>query len=184
MDNTVTEKPNAPQSGARGGTAFEGLIRRFYTGVYNHLVWMCRDTSLAEDLTQETFLQVWQHLPDLRKAQATKAWIHRIARNQYLQHHRRVGVETVAIEQIEDTEPAIWNPAEIRIDQMVLREALGELPEIYREIIVLHNLEELSLPEIGQILEIPLGTVKSRRAKALCLLREALRKQEVADHEV
>lgn len=77
---------------------FERLARRYYAGVYDYLRWLCRDEDLAADLTQETFVQAWRRPPEFRGEPALKAWVFRIARNAFLQHHRRAGIQTVALE--------------------------------------------------------------------------------------
>jgi RNA polymerase sigma-70 factor (ECF subfamily) len=61
-----------------------------------------------------------------------------------------------------------------------VRAALEKLPELYREVVVLHNLEDLPLAQVALVLEIPVGTVKSRRAKAFVALRTLLAEQETA----
>jgi len=171
-----------PPSEARA--LYERLARGFYAGVHNYLCWLSQDVGLAEDLTQETFMQIWQHPPELRGERALRAWVFRVARNQYLQHHRRTRGRTVALDDCADVEHVDWASPDpqVRLEREDLREALRSLlerlPDIYREVIVLHNLEDLSLGQVAEVLEIPKGTVKSRRAKAFSMLRHLLQEQE------
>ena len=169
---------------ARDKALFERLARRHYAGVYNYLCWMSRNTALAEDLTQETFVQIWRHLPEVRSEKAVRVWVYRVARNTCLQHRRRAGLDTVSLEDCAGSEPAgpLEAQPELRVEQGELRRlvqaAVEELPDAYREVIVLHNLEGLSLAQVGDVLHVPVGTVKSRRARAFRMLRKLL--QEVA----
>ena len=187
---TTAREVAAGSAAAKQQAVFERLARRFYAGVYNYLCWICRDAALAEDLTQETFMQIWQHPPELRNERALKAWVYRVARNEYLQHRRRAGLDTVVLEDSTDAsraDGAAPNPQrqhERDAFRSAVRAAVGKLPDHYREVIVLHNLEGLSLAQIAEVLEIPEGTVKSRRAKAFSKLRHLLQEQEVGTDEL
>jgi RNA polymerase sigma-70 factor (ECF subfamily) len=183
MSMTARERA-AAMSAARERALFERLARRYYAGVYSYLRWLSREDALAEDLTQETFMQIWQHPPEVRGEGALRAWVYRIARNQYLQHRRRAGLETVALDDAEDAAPDLSTPGpELRLEHEELcravRGAVEKLPDLYREVIVLHNLEGFSLHQVAAVLDLPTGTVKSRRAKAFVMLRELLRQEEV-----
>ena len=188
MSTTAREAAIAARRLAQSGVLFERLARRFYAGVFNYLCWVSRDKGLAEDLTQETFMQIWQHPPEMRSERALRAWVFRVARNEYLQHRRRAGLETVAFDDCSEVQQAGSSGADPQLSLVrkdlrdAVRGAVEKLPDHYREVIVLHNLEGLSLAEIAEVLEVPVGTVKSRRAKALSLLRHLL--QEVRNDEV
>ena len=180
MGTTARERAEAVRCSAEGQGAFEAIARRFYAGVYNYLCWISRDRALAEDLTQETFMRIWEHPPELRHERALKAWVYRVARNEFLQHCRRAGLDTVPLGDC--PEPTVLDPRspapEVHMAREALRQAVRraveKLPDHYREVIVLHNLEGLSLTQVAQVLEIPLGTVKSRRVRAFSLLRRLL----------
>jgi len=184
MSTTARDKTNvSPHAATKQQRLFEDLARRFYAGVYNYLRWISRDAGLAEDLTQETFMQVWQHLADMRDRKAARAWVYRIARNQFLQHRRRTGGDTVAFEDCalaDRADPQALNPQhnlEREELQAAVRLAVDRLTDAHREVIVLHNLEGLSLRQIAHVLDVPVGTVKSRRAKAFQALRGSLGKE-------
>ena len=179
-----------PRRTARERMLFERAARRHYAGVYSYLRWVCRDAALAEDLTQETFMQIWRSLPNLRREGALRTWVYRVARSRFLQHRRRAGLETVSLEELGDADhlDADSPDPQVRLERderrRAVRRAVERLPHLYREVIVLHNLEQLSLAQIAQVLEAPIGTVKSRRAKALSMLRHLLAEQEVGTDEV
>jgi len=190
MSTTARETANAARRAAKDRALFERLVRLSYAGIYNYVRWMSRDRGLAEDLTQETFMRVWEHLPELRNERALKAWVFRVARNEFLQRRRRAGLDTVPLQDSGGAEKADCSSPDpqINLERKSLREsvraAVDKLPDGYREVIVLHNLEGLSLAEIARLLEIPKGTVKSRRAKALSMLRNLLQEEEAGNHEV
>jgi len=184
MNTTARVERDAKRRVEKQRASFEALARRFYAGVFNYLCWIGRDVGLAEDLTQEAYMQIWQHPPEVRGDRALKAWVYRVARNQYLQHRRRAGLDTVALDdcpEFAQTDCASASP-QLTLEREQLREAvrgaLARLPDGYREVIVLHNLEGLSLAQVAEVLAIPRGTVKSRRAKAFSLLRHLLQEAE------
>jgi RNA polymerase sigma-70 factor (ECF subfamily) len=185
MGTTVGECVEAPAADTAWRTLFESLARRFYTGVCNYLCWLSRDAVLAEDLTQETFMRIWQHPPELRGGRQLRAWIFRLARNEYLQHRRRAGLDTVALEDGTEAEMTDWQTPgpQAKLEQAEfarrVHRAVDLLRDPYREVILLHNLEGLPLREVAEVLGVPLGTVKSRRAKALVLLRDLMAKETV-----
>ena len=188
--STTAREVAAVKSAAKQQATFERLARRFYAGIYNYLCWISRDAGLAEALTQETFMRIWLHLPKLRSERALKAWVFRVARNEYLQHRRRAGLDTVALEDCAEasradaTTPDPQLQLELKDLRRAVRGAVEKLPDHYREVIVLHNLEGISLAQIADVLEIPEGTVKSRRAKAVSKLRHLLHEQEVGTDEL
>jgi len=159
---------------------YERVARRFYAGVYNYLRWLSRDADLANDLTQDTFVQVWRHLEELRRERAARAWVYQVARNEYLQHCRRSGLETVSLDDCEEADLAGWTGMESYVEFerqwicQAVRGAADRLPAGYREVISLHSLEGLSISQVAQVLGIPEGTVKSRLSKAFALLRKML----------
>jgi len=166
---------------------YEGLARRFYAGVYNYLRWLCRDADLAADLTQQAFVQIWRHPPELRGEHPLKAWVYRVARNEYLQHQRRAGLRTVALDEgmeAAGSDREAPDP-QIRLEREELRQAvragLDRLAPAYREAVVLHHMEGLSSVETASVLGIPKGTVQSRCAKAFALLRQILAREVGCD---
>jgi RNA polymerase sigma-70 factor (ECF subfamily) len=183
MSTTASETARARPGTLRQRLFFERLTRRLYAGVYNYLCWIGRDPQLAEDLTQETFMQVWQHLDEIRDRRAARAWVYRVARREFLQHVRRPGLGAVALDDCPSSDladPQAPDPhvsLERRDLQIAVGQAVEKLADIYREVIVLHNLEGFSLAQVAEVLQIPVGTVKSRRARAFSVLRHLLRRE-------
>ena len=187
MSTTARDKANvSPAKATRQQVLFEDLAQCFHAGVCNYLRWISRDPALAEDLTQETFMRVWRSIDDLRHERAAKAWIFRTARNQFLQQRRRSHLETVPLDDCAEADLASAAPtSELQLERAVLRDsvarALSALSEDQREVIVLHNLEDLSLAQVADVLGLPIGTVKSRRARAFASLRRLLCQEVTSD---
>lgn len=147
-------------------------------------------TSEAEDLVQETFLRAYRSWESFTKGSNCRAWLFTICRNVHLGMGRRAAVrpkevraseldgadEAFAIRQawsddgVEDPEEALFRGI---VDEEVLR-AVDALPEVFREALVLSDLEGLSYGEVGEVLQLPPGTVKSRIFRARRLLHDAL----------
>jgi RNA polymerase sigma-70 factor (ECF subfamily) len=150
--------------------AFEELVRRHQGSTRNLLRSLCHNTALADDLAQETFLQAWKHLRNLRVPEAFAGWLRKLAINLWRQHLRREG--------------AFGKPAEVEAGHVLstpaptecldLNSALGELAPIVRLCIVLSYREGMSHGEIAVATQLPLGTVKSHIARGIARLRELL----------
>jgi len=157
---------------------YDRLVERYHARVYDYLCWLGRDEALAADLTAETFLRLWQHPPDPHRQASERAYVLRIALNQYRQHLRRPEVESVqgddAVEGVvdaADSPPVALEREELRRG---VRWAVERLPETCRAVVLLHSLQGLTLTEVAEALEIPVGTAKSRLAAAFAILRQSL----------
>ena len=153
------------------------LVDRWYgqhaSELYNYLVKRCPDAATASDLLQETFLQVVRHSDQLAKVTMPRAWLFAIARNMLARHYRRQR-DPQAIAQLW-YEPAP-DPEDDRLAAM--QEAIRELPAELRDTLELRLEQELSYEEITHVLDIPIGTVRSRLHNAVRQLRDAMRNQE------
>ena len=169
--------------------AFEDLVRAHEKTVYNLALRMTGDAQDAEDMAQEAFLKAYRSLGDFRGESKFSVWLYRIVSNVCLDFlRRRSRRPTVSLTaEDEEGEEQQWDVPDERLsperllEQKLTREAvqagLRELPEEQREILLLREIKGLSYEEIGEILSLEPGTVKSRifRArKRLCafLLRE------------
>ena len=171
--------------------AFDTLITRYSGDIYSLLYRMTANAEEAADLTQETFLSALKAIRSFRGEAELKTWLFRIAlnhsRNRFRWWKRRKRNETVSIDRpIRDD--GTTTLAEVLADdsespeQAVLRRerqhrlaaAVGALPEIFRETIVLCDVEGFGYDEIARALNINIGTVKSRIARGRELLRKRL----------
>lgn len=170
--------------------AYETLIQRFQHQVYSVVSRLTDDPADVPDLVQEVFLKVFRNISSFRGDSSLKTWIYRIAVNESRNHRRwfgrhrakEVGLEPPALD---DGSREEWLPAgspdpyEITLDHEVrelVEAAFQRISPSYRAALVLREVEELSYEEIAEILEISVGTVKSRILRG----RESLRKQLAA----
>ncbi|MGI8813002.1 MAG: sigma-70 family RNA polymerase sigma factor [Pyrinomonadaceae bacterium] len=171
--------------------AFDNLVRRYSGDVYALLFRMTEDAEEAGDLTQETFLSALKAVKGFRGDAELKTWLFRIAlnhsRNRFRWWKRRRSDKTVSLEstiggsdlQVQDKLASdLPGPEETTIRgerEHALRAALAELPAVFREAVVLCDIEGFSYDEIAATLGINLGTVKSRIARGRNELRERLK---------
>lgn len=177
----------AAQDGDR--RAFDSLVEAHYRSVYNTAYRMLGTPSAASDATQSVFVRVWEALSSFRGDATFRTWLYRITMNVCLDELRRRKNEPLSLTEDDDErepggerdmpdlsdEPG--RTAEQRDLQRLVQEAISRLPADFRTVIVLYDLRGLSYQEISAVLEIPLGTVKSRLNRA----RQALR-EEIAPH--
>ncbi|MCS6816004.1 MAG: sigma-70 family RNA polymerase sigma factor [Blastocatellia bacterium] len=168
--------------------AFEQLVMRFQADVYGLLHRLLGDSEEARDATQETFLKVYRHIGRFRGECELKTWIYRIAINHATNRHRwwrrngdrlvsmeslREGMELPLSETLADPRADPEQQAIAREEERLLVEALGRIKPIFRTAVLLRDVEGLSYEEIAAMLQVSVGTVKSRIARG----REALRQQ-------
>ncbi len=164
------------QSGDR--EAFAVLFEQYKNLVYKTAYLMLGESTEAEDALQEIFVQVYKSLAgfDPRKAAFT-TWLYRVTFNHCLNHRRKKRPFTLPLE---DISPALKSefPGAQLAEEEVLQQAIGKLTDKQRAVVILRYFWDLSYAEIAQILDLPLGTVKSRIDLALKTLRKVLEEQE------
>jgi RNA polymerase sigma-70 factor (ECF subfamily) len=157
-------------AGAGDRPAFDELVRRYQGSIRSLLRNLCRNTALADDLAQETFLQAWVHLGSLRASDAFSGWLRKLAINSWRGHVRREGAfGKVAAADVGDVSNT--SAASERLD---LNAALLALAPSVRLCIVLSYQEGMSHAEIVAATQLPLGTVKSHITRGTARLRELL----------
>lgn len=161
---------------AAGERAFAELLRRHQGKVRGLLLRLTCDRNLADDLAQEVFLRAYRGLCGFEGRARFSTWLYRIAYNVYLNHRARVRELASLPENFESGAMApetsmSANRSDLRRD---LDAAIGALPERYRAVVMLYYLEDVSYPEIAEILELPLGTVKTHLHRAKRMLRDHL----------
>jgi RNA polymerase sigma-70 factor (ECF subfamily) len=163
--------------------AFAELVRRHQAKVRALLQRLCSDRTLADDLAQEVFLRAYRGLVGFEGRASFGTWLYRISYNVYLNHSTRVrrfsGLPEGYDNEAAAPEDGTSAPrADLRTD---LETAIRTLPPRYHAVVVLFYRQELSYPEIAEILELPLGTVKTHLHRAKRLLRAALEGWDGAD---
>ncbi len=174
---------------SRGGdvAAFDLLVRRYEKQVYSTAYRLTGSYDDASDIAQEAFLRAWNNLRSFRGDAAFSTWIFRIATNIFLDERKRARSrpqrsledvmaleENMVTRQFEDTGPSPQDRIEMRERQEVLERAILSLPEAQRVMVVLYHTQERSYEEIAEIMNLPMGTVKSRLNRARLALKNRL----------
>lgn len=166
--------------------AFARLLERYERLVYHHALRMAGSVEDAEDLTQEVFLKAWMGLPSFQGDSSFSTWLYRLTNNACIdflrrEKKRRGDISLDAGER--DTcaqmpDPAPSPQTELEGDELrrAVQTGLGQLTADHRQVLVLREIDGLSYEEIGQILNLNPGTVKSRIARARLALAKFLRK--------
>ncbi len=143
------------------------LVADYHQRLYRYAYRLSGSAADAEDLTQQAFLVAQQKLDQVRDADAVQGWLFTVLRNCYLKSRRR-SVALPVSELDVDTLPAEAPTAEI--DSQELQAAIDTLAEEFKLVVLMFYFEHRSYREISELLEIPMGTVMSRlaRARAIC----------------
>jgi RNA polymerase sigma-70 factor (ECF subfamily) len=152
----------------------EELFDAYYLALYRYAYRLAGSEADAQDLTQETFCKAQQQLRQLRDPDRAKQWLYSILRNAYLhkiradKNHRLVSLDHVG----DLPQPPPGPDTEVEPDR--LQQALNDLREEFRTPIILFYFEEFSYRDIAAEMDLPLGTVMSRLARAKAYLRDRL----------
>ncbi len=160
------------------------LFQVHHQRVYRTALALTRDERAAEDIVQECFVRLYRYASSVDSARPLQPWLYRVTVN--LAHDWASGHRWQPLDDIlewlggrGEVFPSPDREVERREMVQVVREAIAELPLSHRAVIVLHYLEDLSLDEIAQVLDIPVGTVKSRLHYARQRLRVLLTQRQV-----
>lgn len=170
--------------------AFRELVRRYERPVFSLIFRMVRNSETAEDLAQDAFIKVLNHIDKYRPEFKLSSWLFKIANNVAIDHLRRRQLETVSVSgsphassatEVEATSFDIPSGDVSALEEIVARElgssiekAIGQLRPEYRSCIVLRHVEGRSYEEIAATLDLPLGTVKTYIHRARSELRDLL----------
>ena len=179
---------------------FEREIAQLLDSLYGAALRLCRNRADAEDLVAEVAAKAWSALGELKDRQSFRGWIFRILANTYCSvcRHRRASPETpVDLDEESGEEGSfciferlhqpflLWwgNPEQEFLNKLLRRDlerAIDALPEAFRVVVVLAELEGFTYPEIAAMLEVPVGTVRSRLSRGRACLQKALWEQALA----
>lgn len=170
--------------------AYRELIRRYERPVFSLIFRMVRDRETSEDLTQDTFIKILNHIDRYRPEFKFSSWLFKIANNVAIDHLRKRSLNTVSIDgspnaatatEVAATQLEIAARQETALEEMeskevgaAIEEAIASLRPEYRSCIMLRHVEGRSYEEIAATLDLPLGTVKTYIHRARHQLREAL----------
>lgn len=169
------------------GAAFEAIMRRHNQLLFRTARGIVRSDGEAEDVAQEAWMKAWRALSSFRAESKLSTWLVRIAVNEALGRSRRKSAQIIPLEAAmmssdHDTQSALTEAPDRGPEQSVERvqiRALIEaridlLPEMFRSVFMLRAIEEMSVDEVAEILDIPAATVRTRHFRARALLRESL----------
>ena len=162
---------------ARGGNAFEEIVRRHQRRVYAVAMRVVRRHDVADDVTQEAFIRAYQALDRFDTGRPFGPWICRIAANLAVNHVRSPRAREDELPEDLHEEASGQAPLDGLLEREakeVLDQAMGHLPAEQRAVFVLRTAEELSYKEIAEALDISIGTVMSRLSRAREKLRVTL----------
>ena len=158
---------------------FEQAIMPHLDAAYNLARWLTRNEDDARDVVQEAYLRAFKFFDGFHGIDA-RGWLLTTVRNTcytWLEQNRRSWTTTEFDEEIHSVDEDANNPSALALksgDVEMVRESLDELPEEFREVIVLRDLEEMSYKQIAEVIDAPLGTVMSRLARARGRLKRIL----------
>lgn len=171
--------------------AFDTFVEAFHARLFQYALLVCGQREDAEEVAQETLLKVFQNFDQLREPERVRAWVFRIARNACLMKRRRsvfAPTQELSLDELMPSgdsgserklEIADWSRlpdeeilrAELR---SVLHEAIQGLPDIYKTVLLLRDVEELSTEEAAEILDVSQDVVKTRLHRARLAVRQKL----------
>ncbi|MHC4159825.1 MAG: RNA polymerase sigma factor [Planctomycetota bacterium] len=156
-------------------TAAVELVDIYYKQIYLFMRRLGHDRQTSEDLTQESFLNAWHHIGQLRDGKALNGWLYRIAGNVsklYWRRHKHKKTATLENIDVSDSTTAGLDTAEHNEQLEQLKNAVARLPVKLRQTVVLHYMQQLTIAEAADAAGIRDGTFKSRLNRALTTLRK------------
>jgi RNA polymerase sigma-70 factor, ECF subfamily len=166
----------------RAAPAFEELAMPLFDSLYNFARWLVQNSNDAEDIVQETYLKALRSFASFQPGTNFRAWMFQILKNTFLSScstlDRRMTVAMDAEEDFPVLPATSATPESLLIERFsnnAVLCAIEQLPIIFREVILLCDVEDASYREIAEILSIPMGTVMSRLARARKAVRDSLR---------
>lgn len=180
-DRTAAQRESLWVLQAQSGSheALNELFKSIQEPLFRYIVSLVRDQHLAEDILQEVFMRIYRKLRWLREPQAFRAWSYQIASREafrYLNRERRWS-DQVRDESTLASQPAVENEFPRELTESLPR-LVEKLSPASRAVVVLFYLHEMSLIETAAVLEIPVGTAKSRLAYGLESLRRSFEREE------
>ncbi|MBS1723869.1 MAG: sigma-70 family RNA polymerase sigma factor [Armatimonadetes bacterium] len=168
-------------------SAFDALVRQYETRAFQYAFRLTHDSDEAADIVSEAFVRVYNAIGNFRGQSAFGTWLYRILTNCYLDHRKKdksrfhtsletgVQVEGGEVErQIEDSAAGPGEEMERNAREHAVQEALDQMPDYQKSMLIMYHVENLSYEEIAEALDLPLGTVKSRLNRARLALRDLL----------
>jgi RNA polymerase sigma-70 factor (ECF subfamily) len=165
---------------------FEAVALPLLDAAYNLARWLLHDGDKAEDVVQEAYLKAFLYFDSYREGDPPKPWLLGIVRNccfTWLKQQRQLGTQVEFVDEWDsadesaDSMDAASSPEQTLMSKQDIEcidRAIEELPAVFREVVILREMEDLSYEQIARVIDIPVGTVMSRLARARAMLRAKL----------
>lgn len=150
--------------------ALETLYYHMYREIYLYLLSMVQNKNDAEDLAQDTFMRVYKYAPNFTPQGKGKSWVYKIANHVALTYLKNNSRKNNTAEEIS----VDFGPEESAINSQALAAAISKISDSERQVVIMHAVSGLTLGEIAEITQLPLGTVKWKHSNALKKLRKIL----------
>ena len=178
----LTDEQLMARAKAGNDAAFEELYHRYARRLKGFFfLQLGRDEELAADATHDVFLRAYEARNRYQEGKNVSTWLFTIAYNICRNHYRSNAYETQLLATL-DAEPISEEQIEVQLDAAALDDALAqvlsELPPPLHQLFSLHYQEELTIPQVAEIIGIPEGTVKSRLHKTMNIIRKKLKRYE------
>jgi len=157
--------------------AFAFFYDKYVARIYRFVLIKVSSKQIAEDLTQEIFLKVWQHLVDKKDIKSFQSFIFRVAYNSVIDHYRQNDRQELPLDYIKESEDLVSDDAltlDDKIDSTALLEKIRELKSEYQEVLLLRYIESLSIDEIAEITQKEKNNVRVLIHRALSKLKEII----------
>lgn len=178
QDNTIDIDSELMLKAQKGDIkSFETIVKKYQNILLNYFYYLNANSQEAEDLVQDTFLKLYLYRDKYTPSAKLKTFLIRIARNTAIDFYRKMKPVSVDMQYDRNVDDKDLNRSSQQLESEDLRKAINMLPEKSREVIVMSYFEELKYQEISEILEVPIGTIKSRMSYAMKQLKEILEKR-------
>lgn len=159
--------------------AFEDLINMYFNRLYKEAYLRCKHEEDAKEIVQETIYKAYKSIKNLKEPKYFKTWLSRIlinVANDYMRENGMIDLEHEAIDYIKEVHKD--NQVEIKID---LYNAIDELEDKYKDVIIMRYVDDLKIEEISKILERPVNTIKTHIRKAIKDMKNLLKEDYIND---
>ena len=175
-DETSSNESAVARSPARATTVLnlDALVAEHYQTLYRYAYRLAGSAADAEDLTQQVFMVAQQKLDQVRQPDKVRSWLFSVLRNSYLKNRHRPAAIPVANLEFDVDSIAQPMPAADDFDRQRLQQAIDDLPDALKLVLMMYYFEECSYKEISEKLHLPMGTVMSRLSRAKGHLRRRL----------
>lgn len=159
---------------------FEQIVKEYTPRIFKMIYNMVGDYEATKDLTQDVFVKAWNGFDSFRRDASVYTWIYRIALNRVFEYKKgRARIKTISIDDITVTERK-GDPERyllLKVDSELVKRCIQELPEKYQTILILRYFEDNDYATIAKMMEIPIGTVRSRLHRGISTLGNLIREK-------